>query len=279
MPILITKADGTQETFKENKLRQSLRRAGASKAEITHIIREVEGTLQPGMQTQVIYRKAFELLRQSEKPVAARYSVRRALFGLGPTGFPFEDFLSRLFQAEGYTTKTRVTLVGKCATHELDVAAYNETDSFVVEAKFHSRPGVKSDLQVALYTYARLLDLRDQRICQEDVCGINTLLLATNTKFTKAVEKYAECAGLTLLSWNYPKGNTLHDRIERAGIFPVTVLSSINQKQKQFLLDSDIILCKELLAKPHFLKKLGFSSPKVETVLTEARQLCNYKQK
>lgn len=274
MNVYVTKADGEQELFVVGKLKRSLRRAGATKAETDAIIKEIENILYDGIKTQEIYRKAFELLRDSDNPRAARYSMRRALFNLGPTGFPFEDFLARLFQEEGYTTKTRVVLQGKCAEHELDVAAYNETDSFVVEAKFHSRPGVKSDLQVALYTKARAIDLEERKICQQDVCGIKKLLLVTNTKFTSSAERYAECSGLHLLSWTTPKGNTLQDRIERAGIFPVTVLSSLSQKQKATLLNQSIILCKDLLKKPQVLTGLGLTKKKADTVLNEARQLC-----
>ncbi len=275
MSIYVTKADGSGEKFEVSKLKRSLRRAGASNQEINSIVLEVQSSLFNGITTQAIYRKAFELLRSSESPLAARYSLRRALFGLGPTGFPFEDFLAKLFQAEGYTTHTRVELKGKCATHELDVAAYNDTDSFVVEAKFHSTPGVKSDLQVALYTYARLLDLRDQKICRQDVCGIKNLLLVTNTKFTSAAEKYAECAGLSLLSWSYPKNNNLQDRIERARIFPITALASLSQKDKVELLRNGVVLCREILKKPHILNTVGISPKKIDTVLSEARQLCN----
>ncbi|REK52761.1 MAG: ATPase [Bacteroidetes bacterium] len=274
MSVLVTKADGTQELFKVNKLRNSLRRAGATKQEVAAIVTEVDTSLYSGIKTQEIYRHAFELLRQSEEPAAARYSMRRALFNLGPTGFPFEDFLAKLFQAEGYTTQTRVTLEGKCASHELDVAAYKEDDSFVAEAKFHSRPGVKSDLQVALYTYARMIDLREQKICKADNCGIKDVLLVTNTKFTSTAIKYAECTGLSLLSWNYPKGNSLQDRVERSGIYPVTTLSALTQSQKRYLLDNGVVLCRELIQKPQFLKELGLSSKKVNTVLTQARQLC-----
>lgn len=279
MSVLVTKADGTTEAFKVSKLRQSLRKAGATNPEIAEITNTIGTDLYEGIKTQEIYRRAFELLRNSEHPTAARYSIRRALFNLGPTGFPFEDFLARLFQAEGYTTQTRVTLKGKCAVHELDVAAYNETDSFVVEAKFHSRPGAKSDLQVALYTYARLIDLREQKICRADVCGIQDVMLATNTKFTSTAIKYATCSGLSLLSWNYPKHNNLHDRITAAGIYPITVLSTLSQAHKQLLLASDTILCRDLVKKPSALNQLGLSGSKLDTVLHEARQLCKDSEK
>ena len=277
MSFQVIKADGNSETFDVSKLKRSLQRAGATKAEIIDVVTKVEGILHDGIKTQEIYRHAFELLRNSEMPIRARYSLRRALFGLGPTGFPFEDFLARLFENEGYTTRTRVELQGKCALHELDVAAYNETDSFVVEAKFHSRPGVKSDLQVALYTYARLIDLQETRICNEAVCDISRLILVTNTKFTSTAQNYAECSGLELLSWDYPKGNNLHDRIQKSGLYPITVLQSLSQSQKKALLTRDVILCSDILNKPELLRHAHIGAKKTQVVLDEASLLCNQK--
>ncbi len=226
MSITVAKADGTYEQFNVKKLKQSLQRSGATEDEINSIVREIEPLLYDGIKTQEIYRYAFELLRSNETIVAARYSLRRALFNLGPTGFPFEDFLSRLFTYEGYTTKVRVILQGNCAEHELDVVAYKHDHSFVAEAKFHSIPGMKSDLQVAMYSFARLHDLRNQKICNEDICGITELMIITNTKFTSSAEKYALCSGLTLLSWDYPKHNNLHDRIQKSGMYPITVFKA-----------------------------------------------------
>lgn len=273
MPVIVTKSDGSEEEFAVEKLRRSLKKAGASAEEATRIISETEKVLHEGITTQEIYRLAFELLRDSEAPVRARYSLRRALFGLGPTGFPFEDFLARLFAREGYTTKTRVILKGRCAEHELDVAAYRADDSFVAEAKFHSHPGVKSDLQVVMYSFARLHDLKETKICNEDICGITKLLVITNTKFTTTAEKYSECAGVELLSWEYPEENNLHDRIERSKVYPITVLQSLTASQKRALIERGVIVCADLTVKAHLLRHLHLSRQKTEQVLAEAASL------
>jgi len=276
MSTLVTKADGTQEPFKMEKLRRSLHRAGATKDEIVDICKKIEADLHDGITTQAIYRKAFEYLRASEAPVAARYSLRRALFGLGPTGFPFEDYLARLFAAEGYTTKVRLTMRGKCATHEIDVAAYNDTDSFVAEAKFHARPGIKSDLQVALYSFARLHDLREQNICTADHCGIKRFMIVTNTKFTSAARDYAECSGVELLSWDYPRENSLHDRIQKAHIYPITVLQSLSQAQQRTLIERGVIVCSDLVENPQLLRHIHVSQKKHERIINEAKHLCTH---
>ncbi len=273
MSVLITKADGDTEPFKVEKLRRSLRRSGATKHEVETVVDQILDQLQEGMHTQEIYRKAFTLLHDQELPAAARYSLRRALFKLGPTGFPFETFLARLFEAEGYNTRVGIMLDGKCATHELDVGAYNDDHSFVAEAKFHSRPGLKSDLQVAMYSYARLLDLKEKRICEEDICGVREFWLITNTKFTSSATRYAECAGLTMLSWDYPNHNNLHDRIQRAGVYPVTVLQSLSNTQATTLIDHGAILCRDLLDQPHILNHLHVEKQTIDKIVTEVKNL------
>ncbi len=273
MSFTVLKADGSTEYFKVEKLRRSLRRAGAHEGELNEILTAVSLRLFDGIKTQEIYRIAFELLRAAEQPVAARYSLRRALFGLGPTGFPFERYLARLFTSEGYTTATGVIVPGHCAEHEIDIAAYKDDHSFVGEAKFHARPGTKTDLQVAMYSYARLLDLRDGRICTTDICGIKEFWLITNTKFTTAAQKYGECIGLNLLSWDYPRHNNLHDLIQRLGIYPITVMHSLTSSQIATLISYDMIVCQDIIDKPYVLKRLHLPAVTLQTVIAEAQSI------
>lgn len=275
--MFITKADGTQEPFNVRKLETSLKRSGAGRSEIESIVRTIEATLTEGITTQEIYKRAFALLREQNDPVAAKYSLRRAVFNLGPTGFPFEDFLGKIFETQGYRTRRRLFIKGKCATHEIDLAAYSPAHSFVAEAKFHAQPGIKSDLQVAMYSYARFLDLRDEKICRGDQCGIISLSVITNTKFTDAAIKYASCTGVNLLSWDYPRGNSLHDMIERYGVYPITVLTRLSQSQKQALLAQGVIVCADILKNPQVLHGIGLSHPKIQAVLGEAGLLCGSK--
>lgn len=271
--MIITKADGGSEEFKSQKLAVSLKKAGASQDQIARILAEVESSLQEGMKTQMIYQKAFQLLREADDPIAAKYSLRRAVFNLGPTGFPFEDFLGKIFEAEGFKTKRRLTLRGKCAIHEVDLAAYSPEHTFIAEAKFHAQPGIKSDLQVAMYSYARYLDLASVRISKQDSVGVVSLYIITNTKFTDAAVKYAQCSGIRLLSWDYPKHDSLHNKIERLGTYPVTVLTYLSSSQKQYLLQHGIILCSDIVKNPNVLHEIGLPKQKFNAVLREAGSL------
>ncbi|HEU4677294.1 MAG TPA: ATP cone domain-containing protein [Candidatus Paceibacterota bacterium] len=274
---IITKADGNTEEFKPGKLVSSLKKAGAKPAEVSRIVAAIESGLKDGMRTQIIYQKAFQLLRESNDPVAAKYSLRRAIFGLGPSGFPFEDFLGRIFEAEGYKTKRRLTIRGKCAVHEIDLAAYSPEHTFIAEAKFHMQPGTKSDLQVAMYSYARYLDLQSARVCKDDVCGIIDLFLITNTKFTQAAIKYGKCVGINMLSWDYPKDDTLQEKIERHKLYPITVLSRLPAGYKVVLLERGVILCTELLRRAALLQEIGLSGTKIDAIFNEINALYGHK--
>lgn len=273
MHVQVTKADGSTEYFKIEKLRRSLRRAGASPIEVNEVVMQIQTELYDGMTTQEIYRRAFTLLRERELPTAARYSLRRALFGIGPTGFPFELLLGRLFTAEGYKVETGIIIPGHCAEHEIDVAAYNTTHSFVGEAKFHARPGIKTDLQVAMYSYARLLDLRNNRICKDDLCSIKEFWLITNTKFTSAALRYSKCVGVNLLNWDYPKHDNLYDRLQRYRLYPITVLQNLTPSQTTILIERGIIVCHDLVENKYVLRYLHISQRKQESIIAEAEAI------
>ena len=79
----IVKSTGESEPFAEEKLRASLRRSGAAPAEVERVVREVRDRLEPGMTTRKLYRIAFQALRKTPKPAAARYSLKRAIAAKG----------------------------------------------------------------------------------------------------------------------------------------------------------------------------------------------------
>jgi hypothetical protein len=77
-----------------------------------------------------------------------------------------------------------------------------------------------------------------------------------------------------MLSWDYPRNDNLHDRIQRAGIYPVTVLQNLSSAQAEMLIARDIILCKDILADVSVLKQLHLPKAKYEELLEEIRALC-----
>jgi hypothetical protein len=271
MSIFITKADGTHEAFNPVKLEQSLERAGASSTVRARVLSSMTRELKEHMTTEEIYRKAFDLLRREEDtPVAARYSVKRAVFALGPSGFPFEQFLSEVLRAHGWSTRTDQMLTGRCAPHEVDVVAQKAGHIVGIEAKFHNDPGQKTDIKDVLYVHARYEDLKQAPLSSSRV---DEGWLVTNTSFTKNAIRYARCSNLTIIGWDYPRSRGLVRMIEEARVHPLTCLTTLSESEKRRLLENKIVLCKSVQI-PETLRAHGIPGEKVARVQEEANRLC-----
>ncbi|MCB0393700.1 MAG: restriction endonuclease [Bdellovibrionales bacterium] len=236
----VRKYSGQMEPFSEEKLRKSLKRSGANPKVCDQIVDHVRSQISNGVTTRQVYKLAFKELRHQSKQFAATYSLKRALFDLGPSGFPFEKLVSQLFLKSGYTTVTNHVAKGKCVNHEIDVVAENKKERFLVECKFHNQASKNSDLKTSLYVHARSVDVMKSE-------KFNAFWLFTNTSFSEDAIKYGECAGLKLMGWNYPHENSLQNWIARSGLHPITSLSSLTQSEKKSLIESGIITCQDLL--------------------------------
>jgi Holliday junction resolvase len=210
------------------------------------------------------------LKKEEATPVAARYSVKRAVFALGPSGFPFEQFLAEILRAHGWSTRTGVALNGRCAPHEVDVLAEKNGKRIGIEAKFHNDASGKTDIKDALYVKARYDDLRQTPLASSRV---DEGWLVTNTQFTRNAIRYAQCSGLTLLGWDYPRGRGLFAMIEEGRVHPLTCLTTLTESEKHRLLDQKVVLCKHVTT-PHLLTEFGIKPDRIPHVLAEAKQLC-----
>lgn len=273
LPIII-KADGTREVFDPTRLAVSLRRAGAGEYAAERITDTITDTIAPDVTSREIYSRAFALLRKEARPVAARYALRRALLDLGPTGHPFEDFISHLYRAEGWEVETRKIMKGKCVSHEVDFyASHKDQNEFLAaELKYHNDPGYKTDLKVALYVKSRFDDIF---ACDASVrsCPIDRGLLVTNTKFTSEAIAYAECAGVELLGWNYPMKENLFVRMVHASVYPITTVTGLSHAEKRLLVEHGVIAVDEVAQDRRVLDFLHLSSERVGELLAEIEGL------
>ncbi len=251
---LVVKANGKHEVFDAEKLRASLLKAGATPESVEMIISHVVSELRDGMTTSEIYANAFGILHEGAKKIARRYSLRRAVMELGPSGFPFEDFIAEVLKANGYEAVSRQIVLGGCVQHEMDVVAWNEKKLIMVEAKFHNILGTKSDLKVALYVKARFDDLKENvYMYGGKKRNLDEGWLVTNTKFSSTAIQYGVCKNLTMIGWNYPEVGNLQDMIESAKLHPITALSSFSNQDKKLLLQNGIVLCTTIRDNPELL--------------------------
>lgn len=261
--INVIKATGEIEPFSEEKLRNSIKRAGIPNDQQDQLIDYIETNLYDNIHTSQIYKYISDFFKKNHSYGRSRYSLKQSLMDLGPTGYPFEDYVADILENEGFKTQVRVQISGKCITHEIDVIAEKDSKKIVIEAKFHNAPGIKTDCHVAMYTKARFEDIKQKNKLDE-------IWLFTNTKVTEDALAYALCSDMKVIGWSYPNGESLRDLIEKSRLFPITSLTTLSQLQKQELMQNHIIMCKDLVKKPDFLDVLAIDKNKKGKVLEEA---------
>lgn len=272
MPDII-KTDGSIEAWDEKKLYRSLVRSGATDNAAARIVSTISASIAPSEQSERIYKRAFSMLRREGRAAAARYSLRRALFELGPTGHPFEDFIAELYKTEGWEVLPRQLLKGRCVEHEVDIRAVRGDEHLAGELKYHNNPGYKTDVKVALYVKARLDDIWAGDDHKQGKYRIDHGLLVTNTKFTYQAVQFGECAGLTMLGWSYPHVGSLYDRIVAAGLYPITVLTTLRRTEKKLLIDKNIVTTELLRSHRQLLREIGVPPERIGSIVAEIETL------
>lgn len=273
--IKVKKFSGELVAFDRNKLIRSLKNAKADEPLIKSILKEIEGELYDGIPTKQIYDKAFHLLKRKRRPSASRYKLKKAIMELGPSGFPFEQYIGHIFRDDGYSADVGIIMEGNCVTHEVDVLACKETRCYIIECKYHNTQGKTNDVKVPLYIHSRFNDIK--RKLEQD--PHNEFIdyqgwIFTNTRFTLDAIAYAKCSGLQLVSWNYPEHKSLKYRINKSRLFPITALTSLTKREKQAFLQQGIVLCKEIYESPELLLNNGFTKLRANKIREDIADLC-----
>ncbi|WP_232623053.1 ATP cone domain-containing protein [Pareuzebyella sediminis] len=271
----IVKSTGTTTKFSIDKLRASLRHSGADEKLIQHIVDVVRDELYQGISTREIYNRAFAILKKKKATFASKYKLKRAIYELGPTGFPFEKFVAAILNYSGYHTEVGKIMPGVCVSHEIDVFAEKDGHISIIECKFHGEEGRKCDVKIPLYIHSRYQDVKQEWEAKKNTSKkIGAGVVVTNTRFTTDATNYGNCMGLEMLSWDFPEENGLKDRIDRLALYPITVLQVLSSEEKQFLLGRGIVLCRQLLKNGFYLDHLGISDSRKEKIMKETRNLC-----
>ena len=272
---IVTQYSGDNVPFSEQRLRRSLERSGANKEMIEEVIVEIENELYDGITTKEIYRTAFKILKSKARYVAARYKLKNAIMELGPSGYPFEQYVGEILKFQGYNVQVGVIVEGFCVNHEVDVLAENDEHQYIVECKFHNRHGYYCDVKVPLYIHSRFRDI-EKKFKSEPAYQKKSHhgWIITNTRFSPDAIQFANCAGLKLVGWDYPKRGSLKEWIDVSGLHPVTSLTTLTKSEKRKVLDRKVVLCKDLHQSPFLLDEIGIRPPQKQRVLDECRGLC-----
>jgi hypothetical protein len=268
--MLIIKASGEKEKFDKRKVERTARRAGASKSFAREVANKVSKEVHEGMSTKEILKIAIKHLKK-DRPIAEKYSLKKALMELGPTGFPFEHYFAKVLEYYGYKTKVGIFLKGKKVMQEIDILATKNNKINMIECKYHNTMGNNTDLKVAMYTYARFLDIKKYA---------QSPWLVTNTKCTHSAIAYASGVGLKVIGWNYPREGNLQDLIEKKGLYPVTALLSVKGIIKENLVQAKISLVKEIadLSIDDLYKKTRIPKDTLIKIKKDVEELINQNQ-
>lgn len=273
--INITKGSGERVIFSKQKLHDSLIRSGAGEEIVEQVIQEVEPQLFEGIATKKIFKIAFNLLKKKDKLIAAKYKLKEAIMELGPSGYPFEKYVSEILKYQGFKTTVGQIVQGSCVNHEIDIIAEKDEKHFMIECKYHNTRGIISNVKIPLYIQARFKDIE---IKWKNLPGHSEKFhqgwVVTNTRFSDDAIQYGTCVGLHLIGWDYPKKDSLKDQIDRSGLYPITCLTGLTASEKQKLLDKNIVLSIEICRNSAPLLSSGISPTRVEMIVKEAQMLC-----
>ncbi|HVZ12776.1 MAG TPA: restriction endonuclease [Patescibacteria group bacterium] len=270
-PIMVIKRNGQQVEFDDLRVIHSMERAGVPKELHDRALAHIKERIQSDntITTDEIFYHIREFLTTKDKKSALRFNLKQGIFELGPTGFPFEQYLADIFKSQGYKTQVDLQMRGECVSHEIDVLLEKDGRREIIEAKFHNQMFGKTDVQVILYTYARFLDVSKAN-------KIDGVWVATNTKLSTDAITYAECKGVRLMAWNYPEQQNLQDFVERPKMYPVTIMTDLTTEEKRRMIDNGIILVFDLLkiSDDEYKDKYMIDKKRVEEIRRSAQLIC-----
>jgi len=275
----VIKASGRVEPFIPHKLEASLEGSKVDPwlADKLYEYLEQKQDDKDQITTADLRNQIHTFLKRNHTGAAAHYKLREAVMQLGPDGFAFEKYFAHILHDLDYAVHVGQMVQGSCVQHEVDVVAIKDDLVEMVECKFHNRFGVKSDVKVAMYVWARFVDIKDAYDSKlENSRKFNDGWLVTNTKLTDDARKFATCRGLKIVSWNHPHGSSLKDMIEKRGHFPVTVLTDLRSHTVQLLLDRGIVSCGQLLAADDRMLA-DLAQNQIRKARVEAQTICEYR--
>ncbi len=271
----VIKESGLAETFDRKKILQSLLNSGVPREEAEEVIDRAVAELMPPLTTRKIFRAVKKSLRRYDAVCTMKYSLKQAIYDLGPTGYPFERYVGKVLEKRGYRVDVGSFVDGKCVSHEVDVVARKDNHIYFVECKFHKRRKTTSDVKIALYVQARFQDIDEAHKANNPEFERRGMLV-TNTRFTSEAIKYADCVGLRILGWKHPSGQSLEKMIEEGRTYPVTVLTAAGKAICQRLAEAGVVLASEVrdIDVKALARLAGVKRETAEKIKKQAGQIC-----
>lgn len=272
--LYVKKLSGELLPYDESSLKGSLQKSGANEEQIETVMKEIDKILYDGIPTGMLYEKAFELLRSLKHSYAARYSLKKALRDLGPEGYYFEKWVTKLFQAQGFHAVSGQNLQGEAVKHEIDVVASKDERLVLCECKFRNDVDAKISVTTPMYFLSRFNDLKNLKF---EYFGkeLNPTegYMVTNAYMTTDSIAFAEKYGIQLISWDYPEKLNIKQLVDVYKFYPVTCLTNLTIEERNILLEKNCILIKDIVSNPVLMDHFKFDSERKKIIFEEANDL------
>ncbi len=271
----VKRQTGESTNFDIEKLRTSLQKSGASEIEIGEVLELMEPHLHDNITSKTIYKLAFKYLKRISGTFAARYSLKRALRDLGPAGFYFERWVAKFLQSYGYETCVNQIIEGNAVSHEADVIAKKGEDMLWIECKFRNSLESKVPVTTPMYLLSRIKDISTKNYhLFHSKSRFNQGWLITNAYLTSDAIAFGEFYGINMLSWDYPAKKSIKTLVDQKALYPVTCMTTISKREKDYLLENNCILVKDIYDNPEILRGNSIINRRnVNKILKEVKEL------
>lgn len=244
--LKVTKWNGVKQVYNPKKILDTLDRYGVTGREAEDILAEVESKLVPGIRTSKILRLLHHKLDEKEKMGRLKRDLRSAL-SMMKSAPDFEEYVRLILSSEGYDVKPNVVIRGHCVKHEIDGVLEKDGEMTYLETKHHRRRHSYTHFNVSLSAKAKFDDIK--RGFEEGLNGydFSRVLIVCNTRMTEHARRYSECVGIDHIGWKTPPGRGIDSMITEVGVYPVTILRSVERRERDALSRIEIVTLQQLL--------------------------------
>jgi len=245
LDVFVTKADGTKQLFDREKIIKTCLRMGANRKIANDIVEKVEKRLYDGIPTNKILQMTFRLLRKYQSNVRHLLDLRKGL-SLMNSKPEFEKFVQILLAHHGFEVSPNQILRGKCVGHEVDAVARKDGITYFVEAKHHTNYHTPTGLDESRIARAVLEDVTEGFGLGKNDLKIDRAMIVTNTRYSEHARRYGKCRNILQIGWSSPAKFDLQNMIEEKKLYPLSCLRGLNSETKMKLVNSGIVLMKQL---------------------------------
>jgi len=244
--VFVTKADGTRQLFDREKVVRTCLRMGANRKIADDVAEKVEKSLYDGIPTSKILQITFRLLRGYRPAIKHLLDLRRGL-SLMDSKPEFEIFVQLLLAHNGFEVSPNRLITGKCVEHEVDAIAKKDGVTYFVEAKHHVNYHTPTGLDESRIARAILEDITEGFQCGNCDLKIDGAMIVTNTRYSEHARRYGKCRSILQIGWSSPAKLSLQNMIEEKNVYPLSCLRGLKRATKAKLVNSGIVLMKQLL--------------------------------